>query len=70
MTTKTRKPWRVIASGSDAIDTTDHLTEGEARDTARASLAGDMEMAKVFQWKGRRWWLVETFSAGDTEDQP
>lgn len=62
MTSKPRKPWRVILSGPDEITTTDHASETEARTVARAALDnGEGHMGKVFEWKNRRWWLTETF---------
>ncbi|MEU4967762.1 hypothetical protein [Streptomyces smyrnaeus] len=64
MTTKPRKPWRVILTqnGIQLVEV-DHTSEAKAFEHVRAALQAGADTAKVMQWEGGRWWHFETVHA-------
>ncbi|MFE9448299.1 hypothetical protein [Streptomyces sp. NPDC006739] len=67
MTTKPRKPWRVILTGPDVRAESDHTSEAKAYALIRSALGGDSpaDTARVMQWEGGRWWHFETVHADE-----
>lgn len=74
MTSKPRKPWRVIISSTATYDESEHTSEKKAyehlvpelrrlKGTALPNLK-----AKVMQWEGGRWWHFETVTADEIPD--
>ncbi|NED75373.1 hypothetical protein G3I51_24220 [Streptomyces sp. SID9944] len=72
MTSKPRKPWRVILTGPEVHAEADHTSEAKAYAFVRAALRGDSpaDTAKVMQWEGGRWWHFETVHADEIPDEP
>ena len=66
MTTKPRKPWRVILTqnGIQLVEV-DHTSEAKAFEQVRMGLRSGADTAKVMQWEGGRWWHFETVHASD-----
>lgn len=66
-TSRPRKPWRVILSGSQGfISETDHTSEAKAYEqlcTALRDPASVASEAMVMQWSDGRWWHFETLHA-------
>ncbi|MFJ3812304.1 hypothetical protein ACIPWE_38815 [Streptomyces sp. NPDC090073] len=67
MTTKPRKPWRVILTGPDVHAESDHTSEAKAYSLIRAALGGDSpaDTARVEQWEDGRWRHFETVTAAE-----
>ena len=70
MTTKPRKPWRVILTQNGVkLAEIEHTSEAKAYSFLREKLGdGDATTAKVMQWEGGRWWHFETVTADEIPD--
>jgi hypothetical protein len=61
MTTKPRKPWRVILTQNGVqLAEVDHTSEAKAFEHVRMALRAGADTAKVMQWEHGRWWHFET----------
>ncbi|WP_329390233.1 hypothetical protein [Streptomyces sp. NBC_01716] len=66
MTTKPRKPWRVILTqGGIQLAEVEHTSETKAYDHVRVALRSGADTARIMQWEGGRWWYFETVHAED-----
>jgi len=66
MTTKPRKPWRVILTqnGIKLVEI-EHTTEARAFEHVRLALRSGADTARIDHWEGGRWWHFETVKASD-----
>ncbi|MFF5404611.1 hypothetical protein ACFY8K_16780 [Streptomyces misionensis] len=69
MTTKPRKPWRVILTqnGIQLVEI-EHTSEKKAYEHVRAGLRSGADTARVEQWEGGRWRHFETLTAAEFPD--
>jgi hypothetical protein len=69
MTTKPRKPWRVILTqrGVKLVEI-DHTSEKKAFEHVRASLRSGADAARVEHWEGGLWRWYETVTAEEIPD--
>lgn len=66
MTSKPRKPWRVILTQNGVqLAEIDHTSEAKAFAHVRTALGAGADTAKVMQWEDGRWWHFETMHAED-----
>ena len=66
MTSRPRKPWRVILTQNGIkLAEVDHTSEAKAFEHVRAALRSGADTAKVMQWADGRWGHFETMHAED-----
>ena len=66
MSTRPRKPWRVILTqGGIKLAEVEHTSEAKAFEHVRAALQSGADTARVMQWADGRWWHFETLHAED-----
>jgi hypothetical protein len=66
MTTKPRKPWRVILSQNGIhLAEVEHTSEAKAFEHVRMALRSGADTAMVMQWSEGRWWHFETLTTAD-----
>ncbi|MET9073866.1 hypothetical protein ABZX95_17200 [Streptomyces sp. NPDC004232] len=71
MTTKPRKPWRVIPTQNGIkLAEVDHTSEAKAFEHVRMALRSGADTARVEQWEGGRWRHFETMHAEDLPEEP
>jgi hypothetical protein len=69
MTTKPRKPWRVIPTQNGVqLAEIEHTSEKKAFEHVRMALGSGADAAKVMQWSEGRWWHFETVTADEIPD--
>lgn len=72
MTTRPRKPWRVVLDSPtgqslEAEFTSEAKTYEHVGDELRKAEAGDTKTTaiRINQWEGGRWWHFETIKPGE-----
>ncbi|MGW1784886.1 hypothetical protein ACWCQQ_38150 [Streptomyces sp. NPDC002143] len=71
MTTKPRKPWRVILTQNGIqLAEAEHTSEAKAYAHVHAALRSGADKARVMQWEGGRWWHFETVTADEVPEEP
>ncbi|MFD8839837.1 hypothetical protein [Streptomyces griseofuscus] len=69
MTTKPRKPWRVILTQNGVkLVEIDHTSEKKAYEHVRAGLRSGADTARVEQWEDGLWRWFETVTADEIPD--
>ncbi len=66
MSTRPRKPWRVVLTQNGIqLAEIEHTSEAKAFQHVRTALGAGADTAKVMQWEGVRWWHFETVTADE-----
>ena len=66
MTSRPRKPWRVILTQNGIqLAEVDHTSEAKAFEHVRMALRSGADTAKVLLWENGRWGHFETMRAED-----